>query len=511
MGEFQDNRDSRLSGDSVVPADTHHIQSPRVTVEQLERQEAGPVSTGELFDIARAEGVTVEHLLNLRKAGVESSSALSNQEIKDALKAVEAPDAQRLRALVSAQDRADLDCETISLIVSTAATTSDPLTLRHSIIALAAKDLSAARVMAESRARDITSPVAVEALDVLYQMTPGQAARVAYDTLRESPNNETNPSYIAILRRYFDVEPTDNEGASRTAPGDKTRSQELMKRVASIINSDEGDPQLIQRPGYYMRTLAEASRSFFSATDTAQRRQALLRFGPGTPAIGEFIAWSGLRDPAPLIRRASLFLLVQREHPSAIEACEQRMRSDSDPEVERWATSLSNGIRERIKESDSSIRELRVDSESRIARAREHAESRITTEKELAESRIATERELSESRIASAREHAESRIAILRGLSESRIPRQSTSAESRIRKIAEDTASRIRKISEDAASRIRKIEEDSALRIRKITENSESRIRQITENTDSTIQRMREHADSLATKYGSTYRTHRRE
>lgn len=239
MGEFQDNRDSRLSGDSVVPADTRHIQRPRVTVEQLERQEAGPVSTGELFEIARFEKVPVRHLLNLRKAGVESSSALSNQEIKDALKAVEVLDAQRLRALVSAQNRADLDCETISLIVSTAATTSDPLTLRHSIIALAAKDLSVARVMAESRARDITSPVAVEALGVLYEMIPGQAARVAYDTLRESPHNETNPSYVAILRRYFDVEPTDNEGASRTAPGDKTRSQELMKRVASIINSDE--------------------------------------------------------------------------------------------------------------------------------------------------------------------------------------------------------------------------------------------------------------------------------
>ncbi len=500
MGEFQDNRDSRLSGDSVVPADTRHLQSPRVTVEQLERQEAGPVSTGELFDIARAEGVTVEHLLNLRKAGVESSSALSNQEIKDALKVVEALDAQRLRALVSAQNRADLDCETISLIVSTAATTSDPLTLRHSIIALAAKDLSVARVMAESRARDITSPVAVEALGVLYEMIPGQAARVAYDTLRESPNDETVPPYVAILRRYFDVEPTDYQGASRTAPGDMTPSQELMRRVASIIDSNEGDPQLIQRPGYYMRRLAEASRSFFSATDTAQRRQALLRFGPGTPAIGEFIAWSGLRDPAPLIRRASLILLAGRRDPSALEACEQRMRLDSDPDVQSWATSLSNGIRERIKESDSRIRTLRVDSESRIARAREHAESRITTVRERAESRIAGQKELSESRIARLRELSESRIAILRDLSESRIPRQRMYAESRIRKIAEDTASKIREISED-----------SALRIRKITENSESRIRQITEDTDSMIQRMREHADSLATQYGSTYRTNRRE
>jgi hypothetical protein len=478
MGEFQNKGDSRRSGDSVVPADTLHIQRPRVTVDQIERQQAGPVSTGELFEIARFEKVPVRHLLNLRKAGVENSSALSNQEIKDALKAVEATDAQRLRALVSAQNRADLDCETISLIVSTAATTSDPLTLRHSIIALAAKDLSVARVMAESRARDITSPVAVEALGVLYEMIPGQAARVAYDTLRESPNNETNPSYVAILRRYFDVEPTDYQGASRTAPGDMTPSQELMRRVASIIDSDEGDPQLIQRPGYYMRRLAEVSRSFFSETDKAQRGLALVCFGRGTPAIGEFIAWSGLRDPAPLIRSTSLILLVQRQDPSALEACEQRMRVDSDPGVQRWATSLSNGIRERIKESDSSIRRIREDSESRIETARKHAESRITTERELADSSIARERELSESRIARQKE-----------LSESRIPRQRTYAESRIREITAD----------------------SALRIRQITENSESRIRQITEDTDSMIQRMREHADSLATQYGSTYRTNRRE
>lgn len=345
MGEFQDNRDSRLNGDSTVPADARRAQRAGVTVEQIERQEAGPVTTSELFEIAKLGNVPVAHLLPFRGAGAESSSALSNQEIKDALKAVEATDAQRLRALQSAQDRGDLDCETISLIVSTAATTSDPLTLRHSIIALAAKDLSVARVMAESRARDITSPVAVAALDVLYEMTPGQAARVAYDTLRESPNDETNHPYVAILRRYFAVEPTDKKGASGSAPGDMTSSRELMTRVESIIKSGEGDPQLIQGQGYDMSKLAEASRSFFSETDTAQRGRALGRFLSGNPAIGEFIAWSGSRDPDPLIRRASLRLLVARGDPSGLEACEQRMRVDSDSQVRSLAAKLRDSIR----------------------------------------------------------------------------------------------------------------------------------------------------------------------
>ncbi len=170
---------------------------------------------------------------------VGNSSPDCNQEIKDALMTTEISDTKRLRALVAAQDRAGLDCETISLIVSTVARTSDPHTIRPSIIALAAKDLGVARVMAESRARDISFPVAVAALDVLYQMTPGQAARVAYDTLRESPDDETNPPYVEILRRYFRVESTDNEGTSRGAPGAMTSSQELMARVESIINSVE--------------------------------------------------------------------------------------------------------------------------------------------------------------------------------------------------------------------------------------------------------------------------------
>lgn len=345
MGKLENDRGVRLSGDSAVPAVADPIQRPRVTVEQIERQETGPVTTAELFDLARLEKVTVEHLLPFRVAGAESSSALSNQEIKDTLKAGEATDAQRLRALVSAQDRVDLDCETVSLIVSTAATTSDSLTLRHSIIALAAKDLSMARVMAESRARDYTSPVAVAALDALYEMLPGQAARVAYDTIRENPNDETNPPYVAILRRYFDVDSTDTEDASRTAPGDMTPPQELMMRVASIINSDEGDPQLIQRPGHYMRRLAEAARSFFSETDTAKRGRALGCFLPRNLAIGEFVAWSGSRDPDPVIRKASLRLLMVRGDPSGLEACEHRMSVDSDSNVRSFATSIRDAIR----------------------------------------------------------------------------------------------------------------------------------------------------------------------